>query len=342
MAKTTLYLDIFAFNLHKIKDSHSVTTPSGGTGTKYTSSKDNSSFEEFFNVLDGESYEDKFKSFINDFIGKFNLQYTVKRDKGISMNHTQRIEIKSKTFVLWGEYSGGHTGREQKVFNRSDSTSSEYLISKEKMVASPFFFLIWIPRDSNMGILMLQRYSNLACSTEFKEALAKFFISKGFKPSWAAFVPKEVCKEYLNTCQLTAFDVVHTAPKQDDFKGTSFDSFASDRGVSFTTKLSGLCLSFAKLLKTGKFAEDFKGFIGQIDKNYNEGDNVNIRYKNIDGITATAHLSNFEEIMPKIALDSDCFIESTNTPDWDKISTTAIQFLESIKKEIGYTKELEK
>lgn len=342
MAKTTLFLDIFAFNLHKIKKTYEVTTPSGGTGTRYTTAKDNAPFEDFFKILQGETNEEKFRSFINDFIGKFNLQYVVKKDKGISMNHSQRVDIRSKTFVLWGEFSGGHTGREQKVFNRSDSTSSEYLISKEKMVVSPFFFLIWLPQDSNMGILMLQRYSNISCSSEFREALAKFFIEKGFKPSWAAFVPREVCKEYLNNCFLSAFTVTHRAPKQDKFKGTVYDSFASERGVSFTTKLSGLCLSFAKLLKTGKFAEDFKGFIGQIDHNYSEGDEVTVSYKNFDGIPAHATLTNFEEIMPKIALDSDCFNEATNTPDWDKTSVTAIKFLESIKKDIGYTKELEK
>lgn len=341
MATSQLFLDIFAFNLQKIKSSHNIVTPSGSSSTRHKTLKENLSFDSFFGKLNGNSVDEKFQSFINEFVGNFNLQYTVKRDKGISMNPNQTIGIKSKTFVIWGEFSGGHTGREQQVFNQKDSTSSEYTISKEKMVVSPFFFLLWIPKDSNMGILMIQRYSNMSCSTEFRNALAKFFIDKGFKPIWAAFIPKEVCKEYLENCYLTAFDVVHAAPKQENFKDTVFESFASEKGVSFKTKLSGICLSFAKLLKTGKFVEDFKGFIGKIDQNYNEGDDVTICYKNSDGITASAKLINYKDIMPKISLESDCFDVDTNTPNWDKISDTAIKFLESIKKEIGYTKELE-
>lgn len=177
------------------------------------------------------------------------------------------------------------------------------------------------------------------CDKEFKDAISNYFISKGFKPTWAGYVPREICKEYLNTCALTGVRVKHSAPDKEQFEGTIFEGFSSDKGVSFATTLSGLSLSFAKLLKTGKFASDFKGFIGIIDQNYQDGDSVEITYKNTDGILVKASLENFNDIMPKIALDADCFDEATNTPDLDKISSVVISFLESIKKEIGYKKE---
>lgn len=341
MASQTLFIDIFSFNIRKIKNSYSVTTPSGAVGMRHTTEKEDVSFEKLFDAISGEGYEDKFKTFISEFIGNFNSQYVVNKDKGISMHSKHRVSIHSKKFFVWGEYSGGHTGREQRVYNRDDSTLSDYTISKEKMVASPFFFLIWIPRDSNMGILILQRYSNMNCSVEFRKAISQYFISKGFSPNWVGYVPREICKKYLETCALTAFRVQHSSPKEDDFEGTVFEGFKSDKGVSFTTTLTGLTLSFAKLLRTGKFAEDFKGFIGLIDQNYEDGDSVEITYKNIDGISVKASLDSFDEIMPKIALESDCFDEATNTPNLDKISLTAISFLDSIKKEIGYTKEFD-
>lgn len=341
MASQTLFIDIYSFNLRKIKESREVTTPSGATGTRHTTETENVMFEQLFNSLNGKDYEAKFNSFISDFVGRFNSQYVVSRGKGISMHPNHKVVINHKKFYIWGEFSGGHTGREQRVFNRDDSTSSDYTISKEKMVASPFFFLIWLPRDSNMGLLILHRYSNLNCDTEFKNAVSKYFIAKGYKPVWAAYVPREICKKYLETCALTAVRVQHSAPNQKTFEGTVFEDFSSDKGVTFTTSLVGLSLSFAKLLKTGKFAEDFQGFIKVIDQNYEDGDPVSITYKNTNGITVKASLEHFDEIMPKIALDADCFDEATNTPNLDKISVTAIDFLESIKKEIGYTKQLE-
>lgn len=341
MAAQTLFIDIFAFNLRKIKNTYSVTTPSGAVGLRHTTDKENVSFDKLFDAIDGEGYENKFKTFISEFIANFNSQYVVCREKGISMHPKHRYSIHSKKFFVLGEYSGGHTGREQRVYKRDDSTLSDYIISKDKMVASPFFFLIWIPCDSNMGILILQRYSNLNCSDEFRKALSQYFSSKGFSPSWVGFVPKEICKEYLESCVLTAFRVQHSSPKEDDFEGTVFEGFKSDKGVSFATTLSGLSLSFAQLLRSGKFAEDFKGFIGMIDQNYTDGDSVEITYKNIDGISVKASLDSFDDIMPKIALESDCFDEATNTPNFDKISLTAISFLDSIKKEIGYTKEFD-
>lgn len=340
MPSQTLFIDIFAFNLRRIKKTTQVTMPSGAIGIRLTTEKENVKFEEFFNVLDGQTYEEKFQHLISEFIGNFNSHYVIKRDKGVSLHKKQMLSILSKKFFIWGEFSGGHTGREQRVYSREDSTSSDYTISKEKMVASPFFYLIWIPKDSNLGILILHRYSNLNCHNEFKEVLSNYFNTKGFKPYWAAYVPREICQKYLQTCALTAVRVQHSAPNKDTFKDTIFDGFSSDKGVSFTTSLTGLHLSFAKLLKTGKFAEDFKGFIGIIDQNYEENDEVSITYKNLDGISVTTSLDNFDDIMPKLALESDCFDESTNTPNWEKISQTAISFLESIKKEIGYTEEL--
>lgn len=341
MANQTLFVDIFAFNLQKIKESREVTTPSGAVGTRHTTEKENILFEDFFKVLDGDCQKDKFSTFISEFIERFNSQYVVKREKGISMHQHHRVEFNHKKYYLWGEYSGGHTGREQRVFNRDNSSESDYTISKEKMVASPFFFLIWLPKDANMGILILHRYASLNCNNEFKDALSRYFISKGYKPIWASYVPREICKNYIETCALTAVRVQHTAPNADSFKETIYEGFSSDKGVTFTTNLNGLSLSFKKLLKTGKFAEDFKGFIGQIDQNYEDGDAVSITYRNVDGIQVKASLDNFEDIMPKIALESDCFNENTNTPIWDKISRVAIEFLESIKKEIGYSKEFE-
>ena len=337
----TLFIDIFAFNLQKIKESHNVTTPTGGIGTRYTTEKENSKFNALFECLSGESYEDKFKSLIQEYIGSFNDRYSVKREKGISMNSEHHLHVSGTKFYIWGEFSGGHTGHEQRVYKRENSSESEYTISKEKMVASPFFFLLWIPRDSNLGILIVQRYSSMSCTKEFQDSLVKLFIAKGFKPIWTPFVPKEICKEYFNTCALTAFRVQHTAPKSDDFNDTVFAKLESDRGISFVTRLSGMNLSFEKLFKTGKFKEDFKGFIGMVDKNYTDGDDVEITYKNCDGITTKASLETFDSIMPRIALESDCFDEETNTPIWDKISVTAISYLESIKKDIGYTPTIE-
>lgn len=150
MPSQALFIDIFAFNLRKITKTTQVTTPSGAIGIRLTTEKDNVKFEEFFKVLDGQTYEEKFQHFISEFIGNFNSHYVIKRDKGVSLHKKQMISIHSKKFFIWGEFSGGHTGREQRVYSRDNSTSSDYTISKEKMVASPFFYLIWIPKDSNL------------------------------------------------------------------------------------------------------------------------------------------------------------------------------------------------
>lgn len=339
--KQNLFIDIFALHLHKIKSSREVTTPSGGIGTRYNTEDTNAVFSNFFDTLNGETYEEKFKNFLNEFIGRFDAQYAVFREKGISMNPDHHIGIKSRQFYFWGEFSGGSTGREQRVYNKDNSSVSEYTISKEKMIASPYFFLLWIPKDSNMGILIVQRYRSSSFSKEIKEALARFFITKGYKPEWPTFIPKQICKKYLETCLLTACNIKHTAPSNETFKGTVYEGFKSDKGVIFGTKLSGLSLKFANLFKIGKFKEDFEGFIGAIDKNYQNGDDVEITYTNSDGITAKARLDNFQDIMPKIALDADCFDETTNTPVWDKISNVASEYLESIKKDLGYTPSIE-
>lgn len=337
----TLFIDIYAFTLKKVKETKKITTPSGGEGERVTTEGETVNISDLIATFEGNEYEDKFKTFLSEFISQFNSGFLISREKGISMNENHHTGISIAKAYIWGEFSGGHTGREQSVFTSTDSTNKEYIISKEKMVASPYFFLIWMPKDLKQGVLIVQRYSNASCTNELKTCISRYFVKRGFKPSWYAYVPKEICKQYLDACILSGVRVQHSAPSKDAITNPLYSDFASDTGVSFATRLSGLALPFSRLRTSGKFKEDFKGFIGIVDKNYKEDDKVTITYTNTEGHPVTASLDNFDEIAPKIALETECFNDATNTPDWDKLPKKAIEFLESIKNEMGYNPPIE-
>jgi len=49
-----------------------------------------------------------------------------------------------------------------------------------------------LPLDSNVGILMVQSYTSVGCTSLFKEQLENYFIRKGYKiSSWSKCIPKE-------------------------------------------------------------------------------------------------------------------------------------------------------
>ena len=54
MASQTLFIDIYSFNIRKIKNSYSVTTPSGAVGMRHTTEKEDISFDKLFDVINGE------------------------------------------------------------------------------------------------------------------------------------------------------------------------------------------------------------------------------------------------------------------------------------------------
>ena len=54
------------------------------------------------------------------------------------------------------------------------------------------YYKIWLPLDSNVGILMVQSYTSVGCTSLFKEQLENYFIRKGYKiSSWSKCIPKE-------------------------------------------------------------------------------------------------------------------------------------------------------
>ena len=133
----TLFIDIYAFTLKKVKETKKITTPSGGEGERVTTEGETVNISDLIATFEGNEYEDKFKTFLSEFISQFNSGFLISREKGISMNENHHTGISIAKAYIWGEFSGGHTGREQSVFTSTDSTNKEYIISKEKMVASP-------------------------------------------------------------------------------------------------------------------------------------------------------------------------------------------------------------
>ena len=137
-----------------------------------------------------------FFKFFGDYIAFADINGLHKNEhfqKGIKFkSNTLKIDIKKR--ILRGVFDSGNYGFESDI-HKKDSIVKKLVDDVETM---PFYFLIYIPIDSNLGFLMLQRFGNYGVSTMFKAHFNEFFKSKypDLMIDYNQYVSKELAETF--------------------------------------------------------------------------------------------------------------------------------------------------
>ena len=151
MAKVRLKLNIYRIRIQK-------------RGSK---ASDNALFKDFFkekfgkeDESDGMEIRGLYQSFIRSYMQSFNDKFC-KNEDGTKAFVPQKdqINFSSDKHIIFGYIKGGDTGIDREIFDEERPDERESTMSKSKISALPFYFLLWTPFDSNHGILMMQNYS---------------------------------------------------------------------------------------------------------------------------------------------------------------------------------------
>lgn len=341
--KYTLKLDIFYFSLNKITRTITRKVRGKDQTVNYASDED-VVFEDFFESLNSTERPVTTDSYMKEFITGFVKYYdntffaNVNNTQAVSITEKEAIQYNSKDFTAWGIFKGGPKGMEFEVYNEKDAVEPENMIGSDNVTSLYYFYKIWIPSDSNVGILMVQSYTSRGCTALFKETIQRYFIANGYKPMWSKCIPKEYIEKYLKDGYINRIQVIH---RRRDDKDVFDPVYAPITRARYSTNFTNFRIPFDRFVQPQNYKAVLKSQIAAIDTDFNpELDEVNIFYKDENGKMASAKLAQIEDILPTITLDDSLKDSETHVPKWDEVHEFTKSLLEDIKKQILYTPTL--
>lgn len=330
-----LKLDIYFFSLNKIKTEYN-RKHRGKIFKGYKTEESQALFGDYIKSIkkdDNDNYMNCFlRSFIKGFYDSFKTDSN--NSKALSITSGMYSGFNSNNYTAWGVFKGGTTGISREVFKTNNATHLAGIIDEDNVTSLPFFYKIWMPKDSNIGLLMVQSYTSIGCTVLFRELLGNFFVETGYKPTWSKCIPNDYIKKYLQNGFIQEIRVLYTKRDEERPLDPLFKPFAQAKRRAI---FSNFKMPIYNLLQLGNYQRVLKSQIKAVDANFNEDDDIVILYYENNGKKAHASLASIENILPVITLDDSLMDEKTQIPKWDKLHSFTEGLLETIKNQINYS-----
>jgi hypothetical protein len=289
--------------------------------------------KEFFDESFGLNYKnEQFKAFVSEYMNSFNAHFFVDEETTKAFSYDD-VGFKLEKNVIYGHIKGGITGIEQDVYNDDSLIEPNGKIKKNQVTALPYFFLLWLPVDSDLGVLMTQSYSSASINQVFIQHLAVFFKSKEFKLVKNPFISEERKKAFYDNCYVYGMSLFKRKSDLSARKKVS-DAFIEEEKLKIELRFTG----FKK--KTIEFIRNFSGIKSNLKELgiQNEDDyDLVLYYETEDNKKAHASFQNPNLITPSIFIPNSIKEVGKDYPNRTKILEFCEKELDTIKLEQGYT-----
>ena len=330
----TLKLNIYNFSLYHITDM--IESPMNGViRTKYITEANATRFSQVamtFNPnVDRDSYLSVlFQSIVSYFDSRFKTND--EGTKAVSITSEPRPTLTSLSYTLNGMFKGGDTGIGRTIYSQRNALQPGVRISNTDVPVNNFFYKLWMPYDGEDGILMIQSYTDMGCTSTFRDQIEKFFISAGFRPIWNTMIPSGVINQYLNRSFINEIKVVYASEQRQE-QGI----FASMNNVRKESRLKNLHISFRQLLGMNNYQQALKDKIMEFVDYDQDHDMAKVFYVDENGKKASASINNIEDVLPSIILPDNLKDPVSDEPLLLEMSRYTNGILEQIKRQMNYT-----
>ena len=329
----TLKLNIFRFKLYKMKnarqrqmrgktvtlsDLEEVATVFGDVikSTEPTAQK-----ADYMKVL--------FAKMLSHFDNKF--RKTAEGNKAVAVTNQEHVGFGSKNYTIWGMFKGGETNMARKVYNQNNATEGVKLIEKGDVPSVNYFYKLWVPYDSEDGVLMIQSYTDMGCVASFKDQIEELFVSLGYRPVWNRLIPKGFVERYLKSSFIHQIRIEYKKVQR-----SGDGVFASMRSVQKNTVLSKLAIHLKDLFMMKDYEGELNSQLANIVDFNPKDDKVVLFYKDENGKEAHASMGNLEAAMPTIILPDYLKNAETDMAEAEEMNKYTEGLLEEIKEQMGY------
>lgn len=285
------------------------------------------------------SFVDFFTRYVQSFDGRFHKQ--VKTGKAIALT-AGNTRVASTQRIVSGLLQGGTTGIGREIKNPDNVDESVFQVGVDHIESIPYYFMLWFPVDSNLGIAIVQSIGNKSMTNVFKQHFKTFVRSSLDKKASLVInnhVPQEVIKKMrkkglVNTVLLRRLHL--PSDKAEKILGLKYTS----QDITVEIKISGL-----KNVNgyKDKVVEYLKGDVpalfdsDSLDDLGIDGNHETIVQFEHNGQVAKGSSNNGFELSPTYIVDEgDIKRNSEFHPTYTSMHKYCISFLEVLKKEVKY------
>lgn len=246
-------------------------------------------------------------------------------------NVSPNITFSSENCIIQGVIEGGSYGRRKNKTNTLNKTEKSD-VSERDAITEDFYFMLYMPLESNKMILMVQSYTSDSIDSVMNKFWGNFFSvqSTFYKPQIKRFVPHSIVEDFRTNSTVSSFQFSTEMLGETLLENTSTETTRNFKiTVQVTPTEEDLTLAeyentvqplqetlFTRLMKLGQFTKK-KGVLKD----------------NVTNLTSQFDLGSTFEIQPSIILSKYITINQDES-DFERIRNYCTSLLEDIKQEV--------
>jgi hypothetical protein len=264
---------------------------------------------------------------------------TVSSQKRAIRLQNNSVKQNTKNRTIRGIFESGAYGFESSILNNS-TQKVVHIKKKDETEVLPFYFLTYVPENSNVGLLFLQRFGVFGVNTVFHSSFKSFFESKfqDYIVDFNPFVSKELAEEFLssgNIKEIVLRRMNLPTDLSDKLNMTEYHDAIQSIEIRIKSTRKKFFGGINKRVKS--FLKDSNAKFFDIPELRNIGfdgaHQISVVSKS-SGNTRTIDLSDTGNIRPYYDVNNDVKIDSKGYPTFNSIDDVALSLLEDFIPEI--------
>lgn len=310
-------------------------------------SKEEAPFNNFiqFDSISNKPTQTNFLDFFKYYIESFNGNFAIQTNTGNALGlDSSKVHFNQSENIIYGTIQGGKSGVGSYTYKNKKLNSTPFVISPEDISSKPFFFLLWIPDDSNVGIAIIQGFSSDSVTNLFCSHL-KYFFSKNTKQLnflVKKFVPSKIIEYYRKNAIIKEISISKrklSGDKASKLAGVKYnpsnelDLKLVIKGIDKTVGLREKAFD-SFLSRSTKIIEI--DYLNGVEQMWGSHPEIAINFE-LDNQSYTAKSIHDFDISPSIYLkDGEVETDLMKHPTYKSIRDYCFKLLTDLKKEIGY------
>lgn len=176
------------------------------------------------------------EAYVLSFNGKFKKG---KNGKRALTAKSEYIKTKSSTEIIHGYVLGGITDADFELYKFANNNDTVGNSTRDDVLTQPYYFLIYMPTDSNTGIVLLHTNDSVSrgITSAFFDHLSDFLGERNFSLSKMQTTPKKISDEFYKNTSVQSIELIQH--KEDERFNTSQGKL---KKIKITHTMSGFKL----------------------------------------------------------------------------------------------------
>jgi len=247
----------------------------------------------------------------------------------------EEVSYNEKERIIYGSLKGGEFGETQEIINKETGEVTK-IKEKDEIPMSPYYFLIYIPKDNDKGILLLEKISQYGIKSYFENVLKNSLQNRqyGFTLYIHPIILKEVLEEVFSH-EVAKIRIIKNKIPMDIADRYNLGESEAYEEISFVAKRNKAFLpEFFQNIKDRLINGESISFAEIIPNvNNEEIDKVKLEFRLSNNKRRTISITDIVNLKSDLILD-DIPLSEDGFPEFDKIHEEALFLLGTIREAI--------